>query len=151
MQNNNSLGLSLSNKRPYKIKQMNKKHFVFIIVCMLLLTACTQPGISRLVGNDRDEHGCKGSAGYTWSYALHNCVRLWEAGIRFDSEAKSIFLIFSEDSTFAEIFPPEGGSIICKRQKKTNVWKSRKGKEKVCVQDSLISIEANHLTYTYNK
>ena len=31
-----------------------------------------------LVGGDRDEHGCIGSAGYTWCEAKQNCLRVWE-------------------------------------------------------------------------
>lgn len=34
----------------------------------------TQP----LVGNDSDEHGCKGSAGYTWCAEKNKCLRIWE-------------------------------------------------------------------------
>ena len=29
-------------------------------------------------GGDVDEHGCKGSAGYTWCEPLKKCVREWE-------------------------------------------------------------------------
>ena len=31
-----------------------------------------------MVGNDRDAHGCIGSAGYTWCDALQQCIRPWE-------------------------------------------------------------------------
>lgn len=31
-----------------------------------------------IVGNDRDEHGCIGSAGYTWCEAKQKCLRTWE-------------------------------------------------------------------------
>lgn len=31
-----------------------------------------------LVGGDRDEHGCIGSAGYTWCEPKEKCLRLWE-------------------------------------------------------------------------
>ena len=31
-----------------------------------------------LVGNDRDEHGCIGSAGYEWCVAKNKCLRSWE-------------------------------------------------------------------------
>ncbi|MCL4374706.1 hypothetical protein M1523_02490 [Patescibacteria group bacterium] len=33
---------------------------------------------AQLVGNDRDEHGCIGSAGYTWCAAKNKCLRVWE-------------------------------------------------------------------------
>jgi len=32
----------------------------------------------NLVGNDRDEHGCIGSAGYSWCEAKQKCLRIWE-------------------------------------------------------------------------
>jgi hypothetical protein len=32
----------------------------------------------KLVGNDRDEHGCIGSAGYTWCEEKQKCLRSWE-------------------------------------------------------------------------
>jgi hypothetical protein len=31
-----------------------------------------------LVGNDRDEHGCIGSAGYSWCGFKQKCIRSWE-------------------------------------------------------------------------
>ena len=32
---------------------------------------------SGMVGGDRDEHGCIGSAGYRWCEGLKECVRPW--------------------------------------------------------------------------
>ncbi len=32
----------------------------------------------NMVGNDRDEHGCIGSAGYSWCEAKGKCLRPWE-------------------------------------------------------------------------
>ena len=31
-----------------------------------------------LLGGDRDEHGCIGSAGYSWCEAKQKCLRIWE-------------------------------------------------------------------------
>lgn len=31
-----------------------------------------------LVGNDKDKHGCIGSAGYTWCEIKQRCLRTWE-------------------------------------------------------------------------
>jgi hypothetical protein len=36
---------------------------------------------SEVVGGDRDEHGCMGSAGYQWCEKLGKCVRPWELEI----------------------------------------------------------------------
>ncbi len=32
----------------------------------------------QIVGGDKDEHGCIGSAGYTWCEAKNKCLRIWE-------------------------------------------------------------------------
>lgn len=32
----------------------------------------------HVVGGDKDKHGCIASAGYTWSEAQKDCIRLWE-------------------------------------------------------------------------
>ena len=44
------------------------------IAVLLGSTGCSQP----LVGGDRDEHGCIGSAGYIWSAEKQQCIRPWE-------------------------------------------------------------------------
>ena len=32
----------------------------------------------EIIGGDRDEHGCIGSAGYTWCASKQKCLRTWE-------------------------------------------------------------------------
>lgn len=42
------------------------------------------------LGGDRDEHGCIGSAGYTWCEAKNKCLRNWEEAcipVAFDESA----------------------------------------------------------------
>ncbi len=66
----------------------------------------------HIVGNDQDSHGCKPSAGYTWSKVLNTCVRVWEAGTRLspaDTSLNKTFVatvIFSPDKKQAEIYVP---------------------------------------------
>jgi len=38
----------------------------------------------ELVGGDKDEHGCIGSAGYTWNETKQKCVREWEEEMKQD-------------------------------------------------------------------
>lgn len=63
-----------------------------------------------LIGGDKNEHGCIGSAGYTWSEVRKECIRLFESGIRVKSikDDQSAFIVFSKDSTLAELFLPSG-------------------------------------------
>jgi len=67
---------------------MKNSTFVFIFglaVFALILAGCPQEAQQQapqdnatLVGGDRDEHGCIGSAGYTWCEAKQKCLRAWE-------------------------------------------------------------------------
>lgn len=62
---------------------------------------------TTVVGNDKDEHGCIASAGYTWCEVQKDCIRLWEKGVRMnavDDANKTLFLVFSPDSTQVELF-----------------------------------------------
>jgi len=34
--------------------------------------------IEQIVGGDKDEHGCIGSAGYSWCEPKNECLRVWE-------------------------------------------------------------------------
>lgn len=46
----------------------------------------------NLVGADRDEHGCIGSAGYTWCEVKNKCLRSWEESCSesIDKEIQSV-------------------------------------------------------------
>ncbi len=117
----------------------------------LLLTACgthSRPAFERLVGNDRDDHGCIASAGYTYSYALHDCVRLWEVGEPYYAGNRQLYVVYSLDSLYAEVFLSDGKSFICKRKRNTTRWERRKGAEYVehCNGQSCVSI--GKLLYT---
>lgn len=60
-----------------------------------------------MAGSDSDEHGCKASAGYTWSEVQKDCIRVFEKGIRteaVDGANASAFIVFSPDSTKVELF-----------------------------------------------
>ena len=63
-----------------------------------------------MVGNDRDKHGCKASAGYIWSELKGECVRIWEVGSKLmytqanHPNEVTTFIVFSTDSTQLETF-----------------------------------------------
>ena len=87
-------------------------------ICLLLLmgasvalTACgntkNKKAESNAVGNDKDEHGCIASAGYTWSEVQKDCIRLWEKGVRMESVAdkeNTAYIVFASDSLQVELF-----------------------------------------------
>jgi hypothetical protein len=85
-----------------------------------------------VVGGDKDVHGCKGSAGYTYSQIKNDCVRVFEQKIKLNEVSTEkgyttmTAVIFSKDMKRAEIFIPDGAakSIILTRQGKGKLWKS---------------------------
>lgn len=65
----------------------------------------------QLVGVAEDPHGCNAAAGFTWSEAKNDCIRLFESGIRLNSAqdtaaTTSAFIVFSADSAQVEVFIP---------------------------------------------
>ena len=75
-----------------------KKTFTLSVVA-LVFTACnnstpqqtdnaaeepTTPQQEMMVGGDRDEHGCIGSAGYSWSALRGECIQVFEVGTRLN-------------------------------------------------------------------
>ncbi len=43
-----------------------------------MATNITPGACSQIVWGDKDEHGCKGSAGYAWDETMKSCIRPWE-------------------------------------------------------------------------
>lgn len=81
-----------------------------------------------MTGNDRDEHGCIGSAGYVWSELKKDCIRPFEAGMKIagitdENKTSAAFVVFDADSAKAELFIPEvkGGVML---EHAGNEWKN---------------------------
>lgn len=58
-----------------------------------------------MVGNDRDEHGCILSAGYSWCEAKHNCLRPWEEYCT-SNPSKMFSFVCDENKTITATFYP---------------------------------------------
>ncbi len=118
---------------------------ILIALSITIFIACNNSNVSvetkkdttdkHIVGNDKDEHNCIGSAGYTWSIVKNKCIRIFEDGIRLNAVAKgidtttSVFIVFESDTidTKAELFfPSKKGSIILQKtaQESAGVWKN---------------------------
>lgn len=109
-----------------------KKTILFSLLFLAsLMLAQKNPTV---VGNDRDVHGCIGSAGYTYSQIKNECVRVFEQKIKLKevdgnkSYSTMTAVIFSRNMKKAEIFIPDGAakSIVLERQGKSKIWKSGK-------------------------
>ncbi len=97
------------------------KNLLIVFASALLMGSCNSSvsnsnsdavtDSAHVVGNDADAHGCKGSAGYTWSVIKNECIRPWENTLQLlpinheDSSAIiTASVIFSTDSSQAELF-----------------------------------------------
>ena len=97
------------------------KNLLIVFASALLIGSCNSSvsnsnskgasDTTHIVGNDADAHGCKGSAGYTWSVIKNECIRPWENTLQLfpinhkDSSAIiTASVIFSTDSSKAELF-----------------------------------------------
>lgn len=123
-----------------------KKYFSILTLTYLLMSCGTQSTQTQdsisvekantppMVGNDSDEHGCKASAGYSWSVLRNECIRIFETGIRLDPVAKdleqslSAFVVIKTDSSDQEIelFVPYDEQTIIVKKEATDKWKNDK-------------------------
>ena len=69
----------------------------------------TTPQQETMVGSDRDEHGCIGSAGYSWSALRGECIQVFEVGTRLnpidvkEEEAVISAFIVSKDGDNSQV------------------------------------------------
>lgn len=115
------------------------KKLLLILPALLITASCSHKNLAaHLVGADRDEHGCRAAAGYTYSYALHDCIRVWDVGTRLEHDGEYVFAVFATDSVYCEIFGLDDERPICRRKKGTNTWRCRRKADCVTVEGGRI-------------
>jgi hypothetical protein len=80
-----------------------------------------------VVGGDSDAHGCKASAGYTWSSLKKECVRLFEVGTKLahaeDGKTYSTVAYVIFDGNKAELFlDTQKEPILLERKSEGDSW-----------------------------
>jgi hypothetical protein len=135
-----------------KSQTQNPMKQIFSIVIILVLYSnklmLAQDVIkSPIVGNDKDKHGCIGSAGYIWSVLKKECVRTFELKhtdenaielISIDNTQKMVVL-FSSNKTKAEVFY-SGGNKVVNKSKKGNVYML---KDKKTIVEKLMNLKGS--------
>ena len=73
--------------------------------------------VTTIVGADHDEHGCKASAGYTWSLIKQECIRSFELPLQLTNKDNSFSagVAFASDSSRVEIFTKDGTMLLNKQ------------------------------------
>ncbi len=89
-------------------------------------TTPQEPVKEAVVGADADSHGCKASAGYTWSILKKECIRIFEGTkLSHYDDGKTYttasYVIF--DGNKAELFlDTQKESIILERKSEGDSW-----------------------------
>lgn len=113
-----------------------KKMFLFLIIASAVSCGkkvsqenTTQKELQKetLVGGDSDSHGCKASAGYTWSTLKKECIRVFENSTRLnhaeDGKTYSTVSYVIFDGNKAELFlDTQKESIILERKSEGDSW-----------------------------
>ncbi|MGE8339733.1 MAG: hypothetical protein ACN6OI_01755 [Flavobacterium sp.] len=118
-----------------------KKIFLFLIMASALScgkkvsqentsTTTATPKESQkeaVVGGDSDSHGCKASAGYTWSTLKKECIRVFENSTKLnhaeDGKTYSTVSYVIFDGNKAELFlDTQKESIILERKSEGDSW-----------------------------
>ncbi|KAF2334955.1 hypothetical protein [Flavobacterium daemonense] len=87
----------------------------------------SKPKTETVVGADADDHGCKASAGYTWSTLKKECIRIFDGTkLSHYDDGKTYttasYVIF--DGNKAELFlDTQKESIILERKSEGDSWK----------------------------
>jgi len=80
-----------------------------------------QVSTAPISGADVDKHGCKASAGYTWSVLKNSCIRVFETGISLAPKAAHLdtttvaHIVFKSDDEDAQVevfLPNKEGSLL---------------------------------------
>lgn len=97
----------------------NVKQFITAMAVVMFASGVSAQLSPKGAGSDKDKHGCKGSAGYTFSILKNDCVRIFEEKIQLKevdnkkSYTSNAAVILSEDAKKAEIFlPSSDGSLV---------------------------------------
>lgn len=115
-----------------------KKIFLFLIMASAIScgkkvsqentsTTPKEPQKEAVVGGDSDSHGCKASAGYTWSTLKKECIRVFENSTRLnhaeDGKTYSTVSYVIFDGNKAELFlDTQKESIILERKSEGDSW-----------------------------
>jgi len=103
---------------------MKQLTYLFVLAILSITTSCnsnckknestTDTTAAPVVGGDSDLHGCKASAGYQWSELKQDCIRSFELPLKIISadSTTQTGVVFSADSTQAEMFAPTGHYLL---------------------------------------
>jgi len=76
---------------------MKKINIIILIICLVLIASAVYFNLTKktnpVVGGDKDEHGCIGSAGYMWCEPKNKCLRIWEEACYTSGEQEVQYIL----------------------------------------------------------
>lgn len=132
------------------------KHILLVaLLCLNLTSIIAQPKKApqevkniEVVGGDRDEHGCIGSAGYVWSELKKECIRSFELDSTKDHIAKltstdktqAMVVLYSKDNSKVELFSALGKRVLSKSKTENSyIYKGKNRTEKLMMYNGKLS------------
>ncbi len=105
------------------------KKSILLSVALFSFAACnntkttTENSNPTLVGNNKDDHGCKGSAGQQWSDLKQSCIQVFKVGhalkptvVQPGEAVFNSYVVYNDDQSKAELYIPQvNGSVILNR------------------------------------
>ncbi len=134
--------------------------FLFATLFLALTIDCNaqEGGKPKIVGGDKDKHGCIASAGYTYSQIKATCIRLFEESIKLNevkhtgTYSSFAVVILSGDKKKAEVFiPGKESQILVKSNKKGVATWSSKSITLTQQEDGFELLLSGKLTYSTTK
>lgn len=113
--------------------------FAVLIVVGLLFWVGKDNVQAPIVGDDKDEHGCIGSAGYSWCELKQKCLRIWEepckeTEMNFTKEGN----LTGEINNWSLVYEEPGKPALTKKLRFDNLSKCFIGcEEEICDSSKL--------------
>lgn len=76
---------------------------------------------TRIIGGDKDAHGCLGSAGYSWCEAKSSCIRPWESYCTSATAKTVTFKCDASKSIVATFYPTDDKFVDLKLSDGKNI------------------------------
>lgn len=120
-----------------------------IIIALILLFLSLKTSKDSILGAKVDEHGCQSSAGYAWSFARNECVKIYEeavylfkTGTNNPRELKG-FAVFAKDNKSIDIFLPNTPRSFLLYDNNTNSYHDNESIYSLINTDKRISLKEN--------
>lgn len=95
---------------------------ILVAVSLLVVIFFTKTSFFSKV----DDYGCNNMAGFTWSNAKNQCIKVYENALQLDSTNNpndlKAFIVFSDDNKSVDIFLPNRVYTFLQIKDNNSIW-----------------------------